>query len=206
MLRTQLAAIATAARDTDADVWVMAPMVADAGRGGVVRRSRRRRTGSRTAGVMVEVPSAAMLADQIFEVAAFASIGTNDLAQYALAVDRQIGRARVAAGPVASRAAAAGRSVGRAGRAAGRPVGVCGEAAADPVLARVLVGLGVTSLSMAPPALADVRASLAEVTVAECQAAAARAVTARSAAEARARVGAAQRRSSRLMSPNSCHR
>ena len=187
VLRTQLASIAAAVSGTTANVWVMAPMVADAGEAAwfVAEAASH---GLDTAGVMVEVPSAAMLADQILEVAAFASIGTNDLAQYALAVDRQIGGLAALQDPWHPGLLRLIEVIGRAGRAAGRPVGVCGEAAADPLLARVLVGLGVTSLSMAPAALADVRASLAEVTVAECQAAAARAVTARSAAEARARV------------------
>ncbi len=152
---------------------------------------------------MVEVPSAAMLADQILDVAAFASIGTNDLAQYGLAVDRQIGGLAELQDPWHPGLLRLVEVIGRAGRAAGRPVGVCGEAAADPLLARVLVGLGVTSLSMAPAAIADVRASLAEVTVAECQAAAARAVDRTIGGRgARSR----QRASSRLMSPNSCQR
>jgi phosphotransferase system enzyme I (PtsI) len=72
-----------------------------------------------------------------------------------------------------------------AGAAGGKPVGVCGEAAADPDLAIVLVGLGATSLSMAPSALADVRAALLTVTLDEAQARAARALTGRSAAESR---------------------
>jgi hypothetical protein len=55
-----------------------------------------------------------------------------------------------------------------AGRTAGKPVGVCREAASDPLFAVVLTGLGVTSLSMAPPSLAEVRAALAERTLAEC--------------------------------------
>jgi len=187
ILRTQLASISLAAQDTSADVWVMAPMVADVEETEWFLAEAAAH-GLGTAGVMVEVPSAAMLADQIFEVAAFASIGTNDLAQYALAVDRQIGGLATLQDPWHPGLLRLIELIARAGRVAGRPVGVCGEAAADPMLARVLVGLGVTSLSMASPALADVRASLAEVTVAECQAAAARAVTARSAAEARARV------------------
>jgi phosphotransferase system enzyme I (PtsI) len=75
--------------------------------------------------------------------------------------------------------------LGAAGAAAKRPVGVCGEAAADPNLAIVLVGLGVTTLSMTPAALADVRAALLTVTLDEAKARAARALGGRTAAQAR---------------------
>jgi len=75
--------------------------------------------------------------------------------------------------------------LGIAARAVGKPLGVCGEAAADPELAIVLVGLGATSLSMTPAALADVRVALLTVTLAEAQARASRALTARSAGQAR---------------------
>ncbi len=106
-----------------------------------------------TPGVMIEVPAAALLADRILEHVDFLSIGTNDLAQYTMAADRM--SADLAAltdpwQPAVLRARGDGR---RAGAAAGKPVGVCGEAAADPLLAAVLVGLGVTSLSMAPAAI-----------------------------------------------------
>ena len=78
------------------------------------------------------------------------------------------------------------REVGRAGVATSKPVGVCGEAAADPQLAVVLIGLGVTSLSMSPVALGDVRAELGRYTLAEAQALAEKVLTARNAVEARA--------------------
>jgi phosphotransferase system enzyme I (PtsI) len=74
---------------------------------------------------------------------------------------------------------------GRAGEATGKPVGVCGEAAADPRLAVVLVGLGVKSLSMAPPALAGVRYILQKYTREQARQAAARVLEAASADEAR---------------------
>jgi phosphotransferase system enzyme I (PtsI) len=73
-----------------------------------------------------------------------------------------------------------------AGVAVNKPVGVCGEAAADPLLACVLVGLGVSSLSAAAAAIAGVGAKLAQVTLAQCQAAAAAAMDGATAAEARA--------------------
>jgi phosphotransferase system enzyme I (PtsI) len=187
VLRTQLSAIAAAARDTEAEVWVMAPMIADADEAAWFVEQVTAH-GLAHAGVMVEIPSAALLADQILAVAAFVSIGTNDLAQYGLAVDRQAGGLAALQDPWHPGLLRLVEAVGRAGAVCGRPVGVCGEAAADPLLARVLVGLGVTSLSMASPALADVRASLAQVTVDDCRAAAAAALAARTGAEARAAV------------------
>jgi phosphotransferase system enzyme I (PtsI) len=82
------------------------------------------------------------------------------------------------------------KMLGDAGIAAGKPVGVCGEAAADPLLAVVLVGLGATTLSMTPAALADVRAELATVTIEDARAKAAAALSGRTAAEARAAAAA----------------
>ena len=76
--------------------------------------------------------------------------------------------------------------VGAAGRANGKPVGICGEAAADPLLAVVLVGLGATSLSMAPTALADVRATLLQYTLDQAREIASAALAASDAASARA--------------------
>ena len=159
ILREQLTALAEADAATEADLWVMAPMVA------TVEETEyfvaiARDYGIKTAGVMVEVPSSALLADRILVDADFASIGTNDLTQYTLAADRLLGVGRRVPGSVASRGAAPDPRGRRAGRIHGKPVGICGEAAADPLLAVVLVGLGATSLSMAPTALADVRASL----------------------------------------------
>ncbi|MGB7505767.1 MAG: putative PEP-binding protein, partial [Mycobacterium sp.] len=69
---------------------------------------------------------------------------------------------------------------------AGKPVGVCGEAAADPLLACVLTGLGVTSLSAAAAAVQGVGAKLAQVTLAQCKEAAEAVLTTSSAADARA--------------------
>ncbi|CRZ17153.1 phosphoenolpyruvate-protein phosphotransferase [Mycolicibacterium neworleansense] len=88
----------------------------------------------------------------------------------------------------ADRPAEAGRFAAAAtdaGAAAGKPVGVCGEAAADPLLAAVLVGLGVTSLSMAPAAIAAVGARISQVTLQQCRAAADAVLATASAAEAR---------------------
>ncbi|MCX6501958.1 MAG: phosphoenolpyruvate--protein phosphotransferase [Microbacterium sp.] len=164
ILREQLTALAEAdaavsAAGKSADLWVMAPMVS------TVEETRyfvdmAREYGIRTAGVMVEVPSSALLADRVLRHADFASIGTNDLTQYTMAADRLLGSVAGFQDPWHPAVLRLVAEVGAAGRAVGKPVGICGEAAADPLLAVVLVGLGATSLSMAPTALADVRASL----------------------------------------------
>jgi phosphotransferase system enzyme I (PtsI) len=188
VLRTQLAAVAAAAADADADVWVMAPMVAEPEEAAWFSAEAAAH-GLLTAGVMIEVPSAALLAGEILAVTGFASLGTNDLAQYALATDRQLGGLGRLQDPWHPAVLRLVRMAGRAGARAGKPVGVCGEAAADPLLAAVLVGLGASSLSMAPPALAGVRAALAGRTLAECRELADRAAAASSATGARAAAG-----------------
>ncbi|KGA21652.1 hypothetical protein GM51_1160 [freshwater metagenome] len=185
ILRDQLTALANAQAATDAELWVMAPMVADHDETAYFV-GLAKDLGIRLAGVMAEVPSIALVADQVFEVADFVSIGTNDLTQYTLAADRLQGSLAAYQDPWHPAVLRLIKQLGDAGAAAGKPVGVCGEAAADPALAIVLVGLGATTLSMAPAALADVRAALLTVTLGEAQARATRALSGRSAAEARA--------------------
>jgi phosphotransferase system enzyme I (PtsI) len=190
ILRDQLTAIANAAAVTTAEVWVMAPMVS------TVEETRyfvglAKELGLSTAGVMVEVPAAALLADRILADADFASIGTNDLTQYTLAADRLLGSVASFQDPWHPAVLRLVGEVGRAGAALGKPVGICGEAAADPALAVVLVGLGATSLSMSPAALADVRAELARFTREQAIEFAELALSANSALEARAAVFAA---------------
>jgi phosphotransferase system enzyme I (PtsI) len=140
---------------------------------------------------MVEVPSSALLADRILAHADFASIGTNDLTQYTMAADRLLGSVASFQDPWHPAVLRLVREVGAAGRALGRPVGICGEAAADPLLAVVLVGLGATSLSMAPTALADVRAALLSHTLDDAHRVADAALAADDAASARAAARAA---------------
>ncbi len=190
ILREQLTALAEAEAMTSAELWVMAPMVA------TVEETKyfvelAREYGIRTAGVMVEVPSAALLADRVLASADFASIGTNDLTQYTLAADRMLGSVAALQDPWHPAVLRLVGEVGRAGAAAGKPVGICGEAAADPLLAVVLVGLGATSLSMSVPALTDVRASLLKFTSDEARDLAELALAADGAAESRAAVAAA---------------
>ncbi|MGN7968682.1 phosphoenolpyruvate--protein phosphotransferase [Microbacterium sp. 22296] len=190
ILREQLTALAEADAATraseagPADLWVMAPMVS------TVEETRyftdlAKDYGLKTTGVMVEVPSSALLADRILQIADFASIGTNDLTQYTLAADRLLGSVASFQDPWHPAVLRLIREVGAAGRANGKPVGICGEAAADPLLAVVLVGLGATTLSMAPTALADVRASLLTHTLDDARRIAEAALSADDAASAR---------------------
>jgi phosphotransferase system enzyme I (PtsI) len=189
ILRDQLTAIHNAEAENTADVWVMAPMVS------TLEETRyftsiAREVGLKTAGVMIEVPSSALLADRILVDADFASIGTNDLTQYTLAADRLLGSVASFQDPWHPAVLRLVGEVGKAGAALGKPVGICGEAAADPLLAVVLVGLGATSLSMSPAALADVRAELRLYTVEQARHFADLALKANSAMEARAAVSA----------------
>ncbi|MBT1180678.1 phosphoenolpyruvate--protein phosphotransferase [Bifidobacterium sp. CP2] len=169
VLEGQLKALAAADAQTDADLWVMAPMVADEHEAAYFVKLGKS-FGLKKVGVMAEVPSIALMADKVAEVADFVSIGTNDLTQYTMAADRILGSVsnyQTAWHPAVLRAI---KLIADAGNAHGMPVGVCGEAAADPDLAVVLTGIGVNSLSMTPVALDDVRAALAEVTFEEAKA------------------------------------
>lgn len=175
VLEDQLEALARADAQTEADLWVMAPMVADEHEADYFVRLGKSK-GLKRVGVMAEVPSIALMADKVAKVADFVSIGTNDLTQYTLAADRTLGSVanyQTAWHPAVLRAI---KLIADAGQANGMPVGVCGEAAADPDLAVVLAGIGVTSLSMTPVALDDVRAELARHTLDEAKDLASRAL------------------------------
>jgi len=185
ILHDQLVALAAAAAETEAELWVMAPMVSDSEESEYFVNLGRE-LGLTTVGVMAEVPSLALVADHVFDSADFVSIGTNDLTQYTMAADRMLGSVASFQDPWHPAVLRLVKMLGDAGAAVGKPVGICGEAAADPELAIVLVGLGATSLSMTPAALADVRAALRDVTLDQAKARAARALAARSAAGARA--------------------
>ncbi len=190
LLEDQLEAIARAAKDSSADVWVMAPMVSTAAEAAAFAEAARQH-GITTAGAMVEVPAAALRARQVAAACDFLSIGTNDLAQYTMAADRMNSDLADLLDPWQPAVLELVRIAAEAGRDLGRQVGVCGESAADPHLALVLAGLGVTSLSMAPTALGEVRAALAGHTLAQCRDLARRALAAPDAVAARVAVAAA---------------
>ncbi|MGY2744622.1 phosphoenolpyruvate--protein phosphotransferase [Arthrobacter sp. UYCu723] len=187
VLERQLQAIARAEQESGADVWVMAPMIStaeEAARFAALCTE----AGIKTPGVMVEVPSAALTAEAILREVGFASLGTNDLTQYAMAADRQLGPLAALNTPWQPAVLRlVGLTVeGSAAEGHNKPVGVCGEAAADPALAVVLTGLGVSTLSMTARSLAAVAAVLKTVTLAEAQELAKLALSAPSATKARA--------------------
>jgi phosphocarrier protein FPr len=140
-------------------------------------------------GIMIEVPSAAMLIEQLSKQADFFSIGTNDLTQYVLAADR--GNAELAPFHDALHPSVL-QLIWRVTAAAhkhDRKVAVCGEAAGDPVASRVLVALGVDELSLTPSRIAAVKATLRAVSKGEQEAVAEQALGAASARQARAAAG-----------------
>jgi len=190
MFRTQIRAVLRAA--TSANLQLMIPLVT---RLDEVERTREmmKEEAVRLAqagipaaqsvplGVMVETPAAAVLADRLVEVSDFLSVGTNDLTQYTLVVDR--GNARLADrftphDPSVLRLL---KVVAEAARAANKPASVCGEMASEPLSAFLLLGLGYETLSVAPPALPFIKWLIRQVTTAQARAAADAALAARSA-------------------------
>jgi phosphotransferase system HPr (HPr) family protein len=166
VLETQLAAIAKTATRTP--VRTLIPMTRSAGDVMAVRASLASRGGAAVhVGAMIETPEAASDAGAIAAAADFVCIGTNDLASFVLGVERT--DARQALDP---RVLALVARVVEHVRAQGKGVTVCGEIAADPLGARVLIGLGVTGLSVAPPRLAETVHALEGATLDDCRAAA----------------------------------
>ncbi len=104
-------------------------------------------------GIMIEVPSAIQLAHHLMEEVDFFSIGTNDLIQYTLAVDRNNERVATFFEPLHPAVLSSIAHVAKVGKKAGKPVGVCGEAAGDPLFALLLVGLGISQLSVIPSSI-----------------------------------------------------
>jgi phosphotransferase system enzyme I (PtsI) len=167
--RPQLRALLRACRE--ANLAILLPMVTDVAE---VRRTRhmladlRRElqaagepdTPAPPVGVMLETPAAALMVAELAEEADFFSFGTNDLAQYVLAVDRQ---AEAVAGlyqPLHPAVLRLMRETAAKAAARGRPTSVCGEMAADPLAVPLLVGMGIEALSVAPAAVRNVRAAI----------------------------------------------
>jgi multiphosphoryl transfer protein len=163
VLRDQLEALALARRQSGLDLRAMVPMVVDADD---LRRVRALLAGlgddgegdALPLGAMIETPAAVELIDELLQVCAFVSIGSNDLAQYTLAADREARQAYGAAHPALLRQI---ERVAAAARAAGVECSVCGELAGDPEGAPLLVQRGVTVLSLSPAQAPVVRGALA---------------------------------------------
>ncbi|HEV8582045.1 MAG TPA: phosphoenolpyruvate--protein phosphotransferase [Thermoanaerobaculia bacterium] len=176
VFRTQIRALFRAG--LYGDLWIMLPMVstveevrkfrafsaqvmAEMEREGVPFRPDVR------LGVMIEVPAAAIIADVLAREVDFFSIGTNDLIQYALAVDRNNEHVASLYQPLHPAILRMLRFVIDSARAAGLEISLCGEMAADPGFALLLVGLGLRRLSMSPRQIPEVKTWVREATVAE---------------------------------------
>ncbi|MCS4535248.1 phosphoenolpyruvate--protein phosphotransferase [Corynebacterium sp. HS2168-gen11] len=190
IMTRQLDAIALAAqqlgRDASSPTWVMAPMVATAREAKWFSALCKER--GLIAGAMIEVPAASLMADKIMPYLDFVSIGTNDLTQYTMAADRMSPQLAYLTDPWQPAVLRLIEHTCKEGQRFNTPVGICGEAAADPLLACVLTGLGVNSLSAASTAIAAVGAQLAAVDFETCKRAAAAALDAEGAKDARATV------------------
>ena len=184
LIERQLDAIQIAAEDNGvSEAWVMAPMVATVDE--AYEFAQKCRDRDLKPGIMVEVPSVAMLADQFLAEVDFFSIGTNDLTQYTMAADRMSSHLAMLTDPWQPAGLRLIALTAQAGERAGKSVGVCGEAAADPLLACVLVGLGVTSLSMATNAISAVGVQLGKVTIDQCREAALQVAASRNSRDAK---------------------
>lgn len=162
LFRPQLRAILRAAADRD--LWLMLPLVISLEevtetRAIVAEEAESlHRAGIRAArdvpiGVMIETPAAVALAQEFAQVSAFLSVGSNDLTQYTLAVDRGNARLATRFSPLHPAVVRSLRQVRLAAGAAGIPSSVCGEMASDPISAVLLLGLGYDRLSIAPPSI-----------------------------------------------------
>jgi phosphotransferase system enzyme I (PtsI) len=172
MFRIQLRALYRAA--VHGDLWILLPMIATiqevrrfrAFAGAVVDELQRDGVPHRRdvkVGVMIEVPSAALIADLLAREVDFFAIGTNDLIQYSLAVDRNNEHVADLYQPFHPAIVRMIRFVVESAEAAGIPVSVCGEMAADPRAAQLLVGLGVRSLSMVARTIPEIKTRLREM-------------------------------------------
>ncbi|QWW18855.1 phosphoenolpyruvate--protein phosphotransferase [Schaalia sp. 19OD2882] len=187
LIDTQLAALAAAHARTKTDLWVMVPMVSTMEETKWFA-DKARAAGLPKVGIMIEVPAAAIRAHQLLDIVDFASIGTNDLTQYTMAADRMDGELAPLLNPWQPAVLQMIKLACLGGRSTGKPIGVCGEAGGDPLLALVLTGLGVASLSMAPSKVNAVRAALRMHDLATCQQMAAYAVDAPTAEQGRENV------------------
>ncbi|WP_250436562.1 phosphoenolpyruvate--protein phosphotransferase [Caballeronia sp. ATUFL_F2_KS9A] len=188
MFRTQLRAILRAA--PIGNLHIMFPMVASIEEVRAAKRLLQEEAGDRIdsvkVGVMIEVPSAALIAEPLAREVDFFSIGTNDLTQYTVAMDRghpKLAKQADALHPAVLRLI--GMTVDGAHKH-GKWVGVCGGIASDAMAVPVLVGLGIDELSVSVPAVGSIKAQLARLTMDEARQLAAKVITLGTAAEVRA--------------------
>lgn len=190
LLATQIRAILRAV--PSAQRRIMLPMISDVEEFRTARaalaeaQSATGVDGDTQLGIMVETPASALLASELAAEADFLSVGTNDLAQYALAADRtnaDVSPLLDAFHPAVLRLI---RLAAEGALANGRWIGVCGGLASNPLAVPVLIGLGVTELSAAPAAVPAVKATVRRLNLNQCRALAVRVCSVATAQEARA--------------------
>jgi multiphosphoryl transfer protein len=190
LFKTQLRAIFRAA--THGSIKIMFPMIAtleDLRAAKAITEQVRRDLNAPLVeiGIMVEVPSVVMMAEEFAQEVDFFSVGTNDLTQYALAIDRlHPTLAKQADGLHPAVLRLIDRTV-KAAKAAGKWVGVCGGIAGDPLGAAILTGLGVAELSVSIPSVAAVKARLRGMSLQQAKSLAQKALKCRTADEVRSR-------------------
>jgi phosphoenolpyruvate-protein phosphotransferase (PTS system enzyme I) len=192
IFRPQLRAVLRAAADRD--IRLMLPMVISldevhetrallAEEAAALAREGIRAAADLPVGVMIETPAAVLLADDLARISQFLSVGSNDLTQYTLAVDRSNARLARRFAPLHPAVVRQLHFVRQAAGRAGIPASVCGEMASDPVAAVLLLGLGYDRLSTAPPAIPLVKWVVRNLPVVAAREAAAEAVQATSTEE-----------------------
>jgi phosphotransferase system enzyme I (PtsI) len=120
-------------------------------------------------GLMIEVPSAAVIADRLIRYTDFFSIGTNDLIQYTLAVDRNNEKVAKFYQPLNPALLRLLQGTIQAANNAGKSVSLCGEMAGGPMYTPILIGLGLRQLSMSPSMLMEVKERIRAVRLSECE-------------------------------------
>jgi phosphocarrier protein FPr len=186
----QLRAIARVA--TDHDVRILLPMIATVDELHRALAALEAAVGGGAlppTGIMIEVPSAALLARRLASEVAFLSIGTNDLTQYVLAADRGNDRVSGIADPLHPAVLRLVGETAEAATAAGIPAAICGELAGDPNTTALLIGLGIRELSMSAPAIPAVKDAVRRTTLSDATALAADALSRSTAAEVQALLG-----------------
>ena len=190
LLRQQLRAVVRAAAGGAGRLRIMFPMVADVAELRAARDVLNEITSQLSGpalevGIMVEIPAAALLAEILAAEVDFFSIGSNDLTQYTLAMDRGHPTLAAQADGLHPAVLRLIERTAQGAHAAGKWVGLCGELGADPVAVPILVGLGVDELSVNVPALAGVKARIRSLSHAQAREVAARALRCSTAAEVR---------------------